>query len=169
MKVSFSIVSAAFCGPFGSLMAHKKFQSPSSFLSIRARHLYFHQKCQYLVPSPTQASRLRSPSLTYDQPPWPLSHNRMTPFGHGKSFGTIFKNLRSTQRSRTWWRGCRRPKTSSRSEIVTLALNMLATCFQCLSLCFWARGIIWDHFHKSQIDLKVKNRVELRQKWESSI
>ena len=129
MKVSFSIVSAAFCGPFGSLMAHKKFQSPSSFLSIRARHLYFHQKCQYLVPSPTQASRLRSPSLTYDQPPWPLSHNRMTPFGHGKSFGTIFQNLRSTQRSRTWWRGCRRPKTRSRSEIVTLVLNMVAPCF----------------------------------------
>ena len=132
MKVLFSIVSAAFCGPFGSLMAHKKFQSPSSFLSIRASHLYFDPKCQYLVPSPTQASPLRSPSLTQDQPLWSPRHNRMTPrvpFDHRKSFGTILKNLRSTQRSKTWWRGCRRPKTSSRSEIVTLALNMLATCF----------------------------------------
>ena len=49
MKVSFSIVSAAFCGPFGSLMAHKKFQSPSSFLSIRASHLYFDQNANILV------------------------------------------------------------------------------------------------------------------------
>ena len=129
MKVSFSIVSAAFCGPFGSLMAHKKIQSPRSFLSIRASRLYFDLKCQYLVPSPTQMSTLNSPSLVQDQPPWSPRHNRITPFGHGKSFGTMFKNLRSTQRSRTWWRGCRRPKTSSRSEIVTLALNMLTTCF----------------------------------------
>ena len=158
MKVQFSIVSAAFCGPFGSLMAHKKFQSPSSFLSIRASRLYFDQKCQYLVPSPTQMSPLRSPSLAQDQPPWSPRQNRMTPFGHGKSFGTIFKNIRSTQRSRTWWRGCRRPKTISRSEIVILVLKMRVTCFQLV--CFWARGIIWDHFYKSQIDLKVKNRVE---------
>ena len=129
MKVSFSIVSAAFCGPFGSLMAHKKFQSPSSFLSIRASRLYFDQKCWYLVPSPTQMSPLRSPSLAQDQLPWSPRQNRMTPFGHGKSFGTIFKNLRSTQRSRTWWRGCRRPKTISRSEIVILVLKMWVTCF----------------------------------------
>ena len=160
MKVQFSIVPPAFCGPFGSLMAHKKFQSPSSFLSIRASHLYFNQKCQYLIPSPTQESPHRFHSLTQDKPPWSPSPNRMTPFDHGKSFGTIFKNLRSTWRLRTWWRSCRRPRTSSRSEIVTLVLNMLETCFWCLSLCFWVVGIIWVYFHEPQIELMVKNRVE---------
>ena len=140
MKVQFSIVSAAFCGPFGSLMAHKKFQSLSSFLSIRASHLYFDQKCQYFLPSPTLESPLRFHSLTQDKPPWSPNPNRMTPFDHGKSFGTIFKNLRSTWRLRTWWRSCKRPRTTSRSEIVTLVLNRLKTYFLVSVPMFWGKG-----------------------------
>ena len=43
-------------------------------------------------------------------------------FGHGESFGTIFRSLRSTWRSRM---GCRWSRTTSRRKFLTLALNMI--------------------------------------------
>ena len=45
-------------------------------------------------------------------------------FWHGESYGTIFVSLRSVWRPRTGWMGCRRPRTSSRSEIITLVLRL---------------------------------------------
>ena len=48
---------------------------------------------------------------------------------HGESYGTICVSLRSFWRSRTGFRDCRRPRTSSRSEIINLVLNMLETWF----------------------------------------
>ena len=47
-------------------------------------------------------------------------------FGMGNHLTFIW-----TEKSITWCRGCRRPKTVSRSEIVTLVLNMVETCFCC--------------------------------------
>ena len=37
---------------------------------------------------------------------------------------------------------------------------MIEKWFWWLNQCFWAWGIIWDYFKKSQIDLKAMNRVE---------
>ena len=79
---------------------------------------------------------------------------------HGESYGTICVSLRSFWRSRTGFRDCRRPRTSSRSEIINLVLNMLETWFWCQTSCFLTWGIMWDHFCEPQLDLKVKNKVE---------
>ena len=79
---------------------------------------------------------------------------------HGESCGTIFVSLRLIWRPRNGWRGCRRPRTSSRSEIINLVLNMLETWFWCQTSCFLTWGIMWDHFCEPQLDLKVKNKVE---------
>ena len=43
---------------------------------------------------------------------------------HGESCGTIFISLRLIWRPRNGWRGCRRPRTSSRSEIINLNLTL---------------------------------------------
>ena len=43
----------------------------------------------------------------------------------------IYMMLRSIWRSKTGWRGCRKPWTTSRSEVVTLVLSMLETWFWC--------------------------------------
>ena len=43
---------------------------------------------------------------------------------HGESCGTIFVSLRLIWRPRSGWRGCRRPRTSSRSEIINLNLTL---------------------------------------------
>ena len=43
---------------------------------------------------------------------------------HGESCGTIFVSLRLIWRPRNGWRGCRRPRTSSRSEIINLNLTV---------------------------------------------
>ena len=37
---------------------------------------------------------------------------------------------------------------------------MIEKWFWWLNQCFWAWGIIWDYFQKSQIDLKAMNRVK---------
>ena len=69
-------------------------------------------------------------------------------FGHGESFGTIFRSLRSTWRPRTGWRGCRRSRSTSRSEILTQLLSIIETWFWWQNQCFGIWGIIWDHFQK---------------------
>ena len=55
------------------------------------------------------------------------------------SFGIIFRSLRSTWRPRTGWRGFRRSRRTSRSEIltwgVTQLLSMLETWFWCQKQC----------------------------------
>ena len=85
-------------------------------------------------------------------------------FGYGESFWTIFRNLILIWRWKTGWRGCRRPRTTSRSEILTWGLtqiwSMLETWFSCQNQCFVVWGIILDHFQEPHIDLKVKKRVE---------
>ena len=42
---------------------------------------------------------------------------------HGESFGTIFRSLRLTWRPRTGWRGWRRSRSTSRSEILSQLLR----------------------------------------------
>ena len=90
-----------------------------------------------------------------------IAHWCLKVFRYGESFGTIYVRLRSIWRSKTGWRGCRKPWTTSRSEIVTLVLSMLETWFWCQIPYFWVKGIIWDHFQEPQLNLKVKNRVGL--------
>ena len=71
--------------------------------------------------------------------------------------GLIWDHLGSIWRSRTGWRDCRRPRTTSRSEIVTLVLNMLETWFWCLSLGFGAWEIHWDYFQTPQMGPSGQN------------
>ena len=52
-------------------------------------------------------------------------------FWHVKSFGTIFMILRSTWRSRRGCTGCRMSRTTSRSGILYLFLNIVETHFWC--------------------------------------
>ena len=52
-----------------------------------------------------------------------------------------------------------RPRTTSRGEIETWALNRLQTWFWRQTQCFLTCEIIWEHFHDTQINLKVKKRV----------
>ena len=73
---------------------------------------------------------------------------------HGESCGTIFVSLRLIWRPRNGWRGCRRPRTSSRSEIINLNLTL---DFGVKPHVFWhgeSWGIMWDHFREPQLDLK---------------
>ena len=48
--------------------------------------------------------------------------------------------FRWTEKTITWWMGCRRACTASRSEIVTLVLNMVETCFCCHTQGFFCMG-----------------------------
>ena len=52
----------------------------------------------------------------------------------------IYMMLRSIWRSKTGWRGCRKPRTTSRSEVVTLVLSMLETWFWCQVPYSWSIG-----------------------------
>ena len=102
-------------------------------------------------------------------------------FWHVKSFGTIFMILRSTWRSRRGCTGCRMSRTTSRSGILYLFLNIVETHFWCqLSPNFlWDFKFVFEHsrdsflvsimsqflfgkffvnyFHDIQINLKGKN------------
>ena len=81
-------------------------------------------------------------------------------FGYGESFETIFRILRLTWWPRTGWRGWRRSRSTSWSEILSHLLSLLDTWFWWQNQCFVAWGIIWDYFQKPQIDLKATDRVE---------
>ena len=81
-------------------------------------------------------------------------------FEYRESFETIFRSLSLTWKSWTGWMGCRRSRSTSRSEILSQLLRMLETWFCWQNQCFGAWGIIWDYFQKPQIDLKATNRVE---------
>ena len=52
----------------------------------------------------------------------------------------IYMMLRSIWRSKTGWRGCKKPRTTSRSEVVTLVLSMLETWFWCQVPYSWSIG-----------------------------
>ena len=52
----------------------------------------------------------------------------------------IYMMLRSIWRSKTGWRGCRKPRTTSRSEVVILVLSMLETWFWCQVPYSWSIG-----------------------------
>ena len=82
-------------------------------------------------------------------------------FVYGKSLGITSMSLRLTWRSRTGWRCCRRPMRTSRSEIVTLVLNMLETCVWCQTQCFWPWEIIWDNFQEPIYNLKLVHSFTL--------
>ena len=52
----------------------------------------------------------------------------------------IYMMLRLIWRSKTGWRGCRKPRTTSRSEVVILVLSMLETWFWCQVPYSWSIG-----------------------------
>ncbi len=82
------------------------------------------------------------------------------PFWRPEKILSIFlKSLRPTWRSRTGWRGCRRPRTTSRSEIVNFVLSLLETWFWLLNPCFGPWEIIWNHlqFHSLKSSLASYN------------
>ena len=81
-------------------------------------------------------------------------------FRYGESIETIFISIRLTWRPQTGCRGCRRSRSTSRSEILSQLLSMIETWFWWENQCFWAWRIIWDYFQKPQINLKAMNRVE---------
>ena len=82
-----------------------------------------------------------------------------TPGLWGLDIWDIFRSHRLSCGPRTGWRGGMRPRTTSRGEIETWALNRLQTWFWRQTQCFLTCEIIWDHFHDTQINLKVKKRV----------
>ena len=61
----------------------------------------------------------------------------------------ISESPRSTWRPWTGWRGCRRSRSTSRSEILSQLLSMLETWFWWQNQCFGAWGIIWNQFQKA--------------------
>ena len=118
----------------------------SNFLVNHVPRLGFHPGKEPLYRNNEHTTSIHFVVMTWAPPMWERMILVSTPmfFGignHGESYGTICVSLRSFWRSRTGFRDCRRPRTSSRSGIINLVLNMLETWFWCQTSCFLTWGI----------------------------
>ena len=127
---------------------------------MRIRHLGHFQKPQIVMWAKNRVEGLYEAKDNFKGWNWNLGIEQATNlvlasnpmfFWHVKSFGSIFMILRSTWRSRRGCTGCRMSRTTSRSGILYLFLNIVETHFWCqLSPNFlWDFKFVFEHSRDS--------------------